>query len=275
MRLCADTMAYGTDYSTDQLTIVDLTSNLTTGYVDNKWVSPCDDEAREEVFQTSQDPLFVSLGSTCEPAHMLRYCELRKFAFPFDWIVSFDGEALIEMLRNDFKNFLKDEYFVPYGLAGHLLNTYYHLEFLHEGDFNQEFDENLEKLKHKYVRRIDRFKSLKYYRGKVFFIRYAYLYSTTDPNRFYKFEDNLEISKEYALRLHRSLKCIFPNLDFELIIINRSESDRFQEQEKAGIHVRMFTVYPNLELSKKIENYTDFFHTLINGDEAVKKNCVN
>ncbi len=218
---------------------------------------------REEELQASLEPLFVSLGSVCEPAHMLNFCELRKSAFPFDWIVSFDGEALIEMLENGFENFFNDEYYVPYGPAGHLLNTRYHLEFLHEGNFNQQYEENLEKLKQKYQRRINRFKLLGNYQGKVYFIRSAYVYSMTDPHRFYKFEDNLEISEEYSLRLYQTLKLVFPELDFDLLIINTCEGESFQEPKKIDDHVRIFRAYPHLEQSKKIENYKTFFNKLI------------
>ena len=58
-----------------------------------------------------------------------------------------DGEALIEMLSSDFRGFLDDGYFVPFGPAGALLQTHYHLEFLHEGDFNRRFNEQLSVLK--------------------------------------------------------------------------------------------------------------------------------
>ena len=42
------------------------------------------DEDRESDLLEREDLLFVSLGSYCEPNLMLRYCELRKEAFPFD-----------------------------------------------------------------------------------------------------------------------------------------------------------------------------------------------
>lgn len=220
--------------------------------------------SREEEFQMSDEHLFVSLGSICEPAQMLRFCKLRKKAYPFDWIVSMDGEALIEMLENDFKDFFNDEFFVPFGPAGHLLHTHYHLEFLHEGDFNHQFAANLERLKQKYQRRIARFKSLENCQYKVFFIRNAFVYSTTDPHRFYKFPDNLEISEEYALRLYQALKFVFPKLNFDLLIINCGDEEGLIEQKKLGEHLRIFRANPYFEQSKKIENYNVFFNKIIN-----------
>ena len=56
--------------------------------------------------QVNQEPLFISLGSTCTTAHMHRECGIRKAAFPFDWIVSFDSEKLIDILEENFLHFL-------------------------------------------------------------------------------------------------------------------------------------------------------------------------
>lgn len=212
---------------------------------------------------STSEPLFVSLGSLCEPSHMLKYCNLRKRSFPFDWIMSLDGEAIIEILENDFKDFLNDEYFQPYGPAGHLLHLHYHLEFLHEGDFNYQFEANLEKLKQKYQRRIQRFRNLNSYQGKVFFIRNAFIYSMTDPNRFFKFKENLEISEEYAYRLYQALRNFFPDLDFELLIINCCDGESFEDSKKICDHVRIFRANPYLSQAQKIENYRIFFNNLM------------
>lgn len=222
-----------------------------------------DENMEDESFLISSDPLFVSLGSTCEPAQMLKSCELRKCSLPFDWIVSLDGEALIEILENDFKNFLNEECFQPYGPAGHLLHTYYHLEFLHEGDFNRQFETNLAQLKIKYQRRIERFRSLKNYQGKVFFIRNAFIYSMTDPHRFFRSQDNLEISEEYALRLYQALKYFFPMLHFDLIIINCRDGESFTSSKNIAEHVRIIKSNPLLDQDKKIENYKIFFNELL------------
>lgn len=219
-------------------------------------------ENTEVELQLSGEPLLVSLGSTCEPAHMFRLCELRKTAFPFDWIVSFDGKAIIELLENNFEDFFNEKYFVPYG-PGHLVQARYHLEFLHDGDFNQQFDLNFAKLKEKYSRRIQRFRNLNDYIGKVFFVRCACRASMTSPLRFYRFKDNLELTEDYALRLYQALKFFFPKLDFDLIIINCSDGESFEEEKTKCDHVRIFKIHPELELQKKIESYKAFFKKLI------------
>lgn len=221
--------------------------------------------------QFKEEPMFISLGSFCQPSHMLRYCELRKAAFPFDWIMSLDGEALIEILEDDFKYFLSDEYFVPYGPAGHLLNTYYHLEFLHEGDFNgSQFLPNIMNLKIKYQRRIDRFRQLSNYRGKIIFLRTAFLYSMTDPNRFFKFKETIEITEEYSLRLYKALKNRFPNLNFSLIIINLHDNEEIEVDRRVFDSLLMVRYNPLLDQSVMINAFKKFFAKLLE-EEAVKK----
>ena len=86
--------------------------------------------------EISQEPLFVSLGSTCTTAHMHRECGIRKAAFPFDWIISFDGEKLIDILNEGFFHFLNPDVLKVSGHA--LLNHYYHLEFL-KGSLKNNF----------------------------------------------------------------------------------------------------------------------------------------
>ncbi len=218
-------------------------------------------------------PLFISLGSHCEPALMLKECGLRQAAFPFDWIVSFNGDALIEILQDDFLYFLSPYSFVPYGPAGHLLHTYYQLEFLHEGNFGEgQFFANTQKLQEKYQRRIERFRALNRYRGRVFFIRAAYPHSTSDPHRYYKNEQNIEISEANARDLFRAIKEKFPDLNFTLIIINTHQKDTVEIERKLSDRLFMARANPSKDASYmpiKIAAYNQFFSRLsVEGEQG-------
>ncbi len=202
----------------------------------------------------SQEPLFVSLGSVCETAHMHRECGIRKAAFPFDWIVSFDGEKLIELLEEDFLHFLNPHFLRVAGAS--LLNDYYHLEFLNEGDW-EDAAYKIEEFTKKCNRRIDRFRQLGNYGGKVFFVRTAYRYSLTDPHRIWKNEENVWISHEYAERLYKTLKNYFPDLDFDLVIINLRDGTGF-EVEKSSDHLLMVKIGCMM-----IDSYKDFYSQLL------------
>lgn len=229
------------------------------------------DDDHESDLLERDDLLFVSLGSYCEPNRMLRYCDLRKEAFPFDWIVSFDGEGVIELLENDFHKLFNDANFFSFGPAGSLIEIHYHLEFLHDGNFNHNFAAQFEDLKKKYTRWIERFKSLDAYKGKVVFIRNANIYSTTDPHRYHKFESNIEITDEFALRLYRALQVVFPLLDFDLAIINCGNVDGVVEEKQIEEHVKVYRTDPYMiDNERKIENYRKFFHEIMEDNVRVQ-----
>lgn len=214
-----------------------------------------------------ESPLFVSLGSYCHPAHMFRYCDLRKVAFPFDWICSMDGDKLIEIIESDFKNFLNEDFLEGYEHSGALLHTYYHLEFLHEGYWRKQdsylYPENMKKLKSKYGRRIERFKQLKDYKGKVFFIRCAYIHSVTDTIRFYHFHENTHISDESALRLYRLLMEKYPKLDFTLVILNTHEINEVIEEKRLYDNLIIARFNPLISMEENGEKSRKFFIKLL------------
>lgn len=211
----------------------------------------------------NRETLFVSLGSYCAPASLARSCGHRKAAFPFDWNICLDGEKLIEIFDDDFAHFLNEDYLVPFGWAT-LLNTRYHLEFVHDGSWDGENGSiYMPILQSKYRRRIERFQNLRNHRGKVFFIRAAYVYSTEDRNRFYKIKENIEISEEYALKLYEAIKRYFPNLDFSLIIINNHEHQYVKEEKRIHDSLLMVRAHYAYEVPVMQASYEIFFNELL------------
>jgi hypothetical protein len=212
----------------------------------------------------SQDVVFVSLGSVCRPTATLRLCGLRKAAFPFDWLVSFDCDGIIRILEDDFREFLNEIYFIPFGPDSHLLQNYYHLEFIHDGSFDfDHYFENMERLKTKFQRRIARFRHLNEFQGKVFFIREAYQFSTTDPHRWYQFKDNIKISDEYAIKLYDALKNYFPKLDFSLIIINHHASDETEIERQINDHLLIARYNPAQDDVERTSSFKKFYSQLL------------
>jgi len=90
-------------------------------------------------------------------------------------------------------------------------------------------------LQSKYRRRIERFKTLKNHQGKVIFIRAAYIHSTVDLNRYYTVPENIEISEEYALKLHHALEKYFPDIDFSLIVVNNHDQQNIIKKSNSAI----------------------------------------
>ncbi len=176
------------------------------------------EEGQEEI---TQGPLFVSLGSHCSPALILRKAGIRKAAYPFDWAVSVDGHMLIQGIREGFIHFCHPQYLVASATKpGFLLQTYYHMEFKHDGYWlGPDYEENLPSFCKKYERRLARFNNIKFHDGTVYFIRQALPRSDSDAFIF-KNSDNNEISPTYATHLYAALKETFPKPEVRLIIIN-------------------------------------------------------
>jgi len=216
------------------------------------------------IHELNQETLFVSLGSNCMPANLARHLGLRKAAFPFDWNVSLDGEKLIEILNDDFEYFLKEECLIRFNSVK-LLNTHYHMEFVHDGDWNEEVRfHHMPILQSKYKRRIERFRNLKKYRGKIFFVRAANIHSITDESRVYKIKENVQISEEYSFKLLETLKRYFSDLNFSLIIINNHEHENFIEEKTLSDSLLMIRgCLDNYETPGVLTSYEIFFNDLL------------
>ncbi len=209
--------------------------------------------------ERSSETLFVSLGSYCNTAHILRACSLRKAAFPFDWVCSFNINSVIEQLEEDFNEFLDDNYLVSSSKTM-LLNSYAHLEFLHEGDFSSEnYQANLIKFKEKYQRRIDRFKGLFDYSGKVVFIRECYSNMKIDRFKHFFFDSAIEISEDDAMRLYKALKIRFPILNFSLVIVNHGLEDQLVVEKNIRDEIIFVRSSPNLSWDRRIDLYQPFY----------------
>jgi hypothetical protein len=157
----------------------------------------------------SKEPLFISLGCDCSFAAYSEQIGYRRASFPFDWLLTLDHNGMVKILEDDFKYFLDPN---SYQISPRktLINDYYRIEFFHEHDND---------FVGKYGRRIDRFRRLNNYPGKVFFVRRPF-YGANSPNYCYPSKDLLNISFEHALELKQVLKKRFPILDFSLLIMN-------------------------------------------------------
>lgn len=171
--------------------------------------------------------LFVSLGAHCQTAAQLNHYKLRNGAFPFDWILSDSIQHVITLLSNDFQFFFEEPHlFINPAAAWWLDNSIYQFEFRHEWPFSdtnfteERIAEMVVSSTIKYARRIERFKKLRQFSGKVYFIRTA---SNLDPDYYWRDEKLYRsITKEQAQKLYNALLDFFPTLNFGLIIINYS-----------------------------------------------------
>ncbi len=171
--------------------------------------------------------LYVSLGAYCEMAAKLRDNHLRHAAFPFDWLFSLDQEGFIAMLDEDFSSFFDERYLRPTPLEALFIeNTHYALEFRHDfpSDHTNEagrWERQRDEMRPKYERRIARFRQIRDYKGKVFFLRIAM--HGVDTFKGYQPPETIDAKKAEDLR--DALVRYFPGVDFTLAIIH------FEDQE--------------------------------------------
>ena len=208
--------------------------------------------------------VFVSLGSMCEPNHMLRFCGLKQATYPFDWIVSMDGEEVLEILRTDFAHFADTRHLVVYDVGGGpLLNERHRLEFLHEGDWRDDgFAQNMPAFQAKYRRRIARFRALREQPGPLWFLRASYPMSLADSDRRYRLAENLEVSDAYAQRLYDVLAGYFAGCDVRLIVVNTHDRPSIEEELPLAERILKLRVNPGLELGDKVSQHRDWFARL-------------
>ncbi len=178
-----------------------------------------------------EEPLFVSLGSHCEPAVMIREKQLRKAAFPFDWLLTLNHEGFLSVLETDFQYFSDENCLFKNPVHPQILdNSVYKIEYSHDWPFadsvigEERTKSQIAQMKLKYQRRIDRFRDLRNYPGKVFFIRSAF--EIMNGHYPYGAEPGKEaIDRNQAEEIYSALERYFLDLDFTLVIVNYKEED--------------------------------------------------
>jgi hypothetical protein len=200
-------------------------------------------------FNLKKETLYISLGANCEMALRLRDCGLRHAAFPFDWTITKRHNLFLNLFIDDFRFFTSTEYFdtvieVPCCAK----NIYYELYFIHDWPFPDQwsdsfrFTEQVLGIQAKYDRRINRFRELKNYTGKIFFFRTFW------------FEEGNFVNAQQAQELRNVLDLYFPNVDFTLVIVNYTDSNSPIIQGIKGV----------LEFKIRREHNNQDFQTMIN-----------
>lgn len=140
------------------------------------------------IHPSSAKPLtFVSLGRDCETGFVLRDLGLRNHAYPFDWIITPNFEAICLLIEDKFQHFLTLDYLKLDGRR--IVNTYYDIAFYHDfprqgvtPDLHTEFQDSsklivenyvdyLDDVTKKYTRRIERLVQLFDGSSKVVLVR--------------------------------------------------------------------------------------------------------
>jgi hypothetical protein len=163
----------------------------------------------------------IGLGEVCSTAAALQAFNLRQATYPFDWIIS-RSPSLLATLQQDFCFFLAEPYLYLRGDNHGVINRD-GLEFVHdfptinyvganpakedlivETVLRADWKQYLADIQKKYARRIERFRERCTSNKKIYFIRH------------------FGTSHRDAIEIRNSIKKMYPNLDFTLVIVGNN-----------------------------------------------------
>ena len=100
----------------------------------------------------------ISLGHFCSPAMEFERLGCRKYSFPFDWLITPDFNIVIDLIENNFADFLNEEYLYQIKqYTSYYRNIKYNIDFYHDFSPLKSFDSQISEVSEKYQRRIERF----------------------------------------------------------------------------------------------------------------------
>lgn len=195
----------------------------------------------QQILKSENNIFFINLGQDCQATYYLQKLNLRKTAFPFDWLQTYNFSGVCKAIEEKFEFFLSKDY-LEYNVRQTLIpqtrikNTKYNLYFVH--DFPTEYQSNVSKengnfgiikpnfldylldMQKKYKKRIQRFLDLLNYNFYIIFIR-------------------THTSFQRGLEFVKLMDNSYPKLNYKLILVNPNTADSTKKQVE----------------SKKIEQY--------------------
>ena len=158
--------------------------------------------------------LFVSMGAACSCSSSLRNSKLQFYSYPFDWIGGPSFLERIELIHNNFENYIIKEN-LEFLQKVDITNCDAYVDrkrgMLINHDFKQgrDFDEMYDEVVKKYERRGSRLISQINNSKKVLFV-----YMQT-PDK-----TEIEVSNEDLLKGEELFKKYFPNVQCDILYIN-------------------------------------------------------
>lgn len=104
----------------------------------------------------------INLGGDCQVAYQLYIHGLRKYALPFDSLIT-PYDSVQRMLENNFENFMAPDNFelvVNENGEKYIVDKKYGARLLHDFAMQKDFLKDYEEIAAKYLRRIERFLDL-------------------------------------------------------------------------------------------------------------------
>lgn len=169
--------------------------------------------------------LVISLGEDCACSGWLRRFSLQKYSYPFDWLSNADFETRINLIINDFQDFLNYDDIKFMNIENPTIHDSYkdikyNFHYYHDFEKNIPLSISYDEVKEKYDRRIKRLYDKIEASNSMLFVWYS-----KD-----KCQNTEGIEASYL-----NLQNKFKNKDINLLIIENSETDENIELQNGHV----------------------------------------
>jgi hypothetical protein len=167
----------------------------------------------------------INLGSYCQSAYQLGVHNLRRYALPFDYLVT-PFDTLAAILEQKFAGFLDPANFTLNLENGLIEDARHRTQLLHDFKVDDTFLNDYESISEKYQRRIDRLFGILESSRKVIFIR-------------------TEMWRQHAVELDATLGRLYPHLEYLLVAMHGTDEvkDDWCLPRVRNFHLRQLEPY--------------------------------
>lgn len=171
---------------------------------------------KDRLYNTNSYDLYISLGYGCPASRILRKCNLQFTSFPFDWIYGPNIMERVNIIANDFQDFLAFDSLEFYSqITGHdcYRNQINGIGFPHDFKLNTPLEESYPEVYEKYKRRIKRLIKMIEASKKVCFV-----YVTAGS-------DYSQLDEQELIKAQKTIQNRFPKTQIDILYFENSNSD--------------------------------------------------
>ncbi|MCH5296319.1 MAG: hypothetical protein J1E85_01470 [Ruminococcus sp.] len=190
----------------------------------------------------------ISLGCFCSVALELEKNGLRDASYPFDWLITRDFSKVLHLIETNFDNFLNEDNLIQ-SISS---RNYYYDEiqkiwFYHDFSSNSDLHSQMDDVKEKFNRRINRF--------------YSAIKQPTTFIRYVKNQKDADYINQYSKKIENIIKRFCPHNQIiyfynDDLVLNVEDSYSVKVDRNDSVSRHPFRQHMDL-LENLIENYDD------------------
>lgn len=193
----------------------------------------------------------IPIGWGCLNAHNLRKNKLQRESLPFDWLRTPSLSQVNDLLKTHFQNFLRKEnlkFIKSNGDANIYRDLKTNVEYWHDFMIGEDFETSYQRNYKKYQRRINRMYHHIKHSQTVLWVRieriFPNLEKTDDKYIFIK----EQLPKEQVIENFAELQKLYPNKEFNLLLIYTYDEPREIKQYNLTPAIRVWEIYNDEKL---------------------------